>query len=86
MGDAAKSPDNAKNEMKTIRRIAANRVVVGDKQMVCAVVEIRGDKVERIYPLTEEQAFTEWLGGTIDIKQDCGEAFAYKDGTKLTSF
>lgn len=63
------------------RRIAANRVIIDDRQLVQYVVEIENGIVTNYYPLTEEQPFTEWLGGTILLTKDVnGIIRASKDG------
>ena len=46
------------------RRIAANRIIFGSKEFIQYAIEIEGCIVKDYYPLTEEQPFTEWLGGT----------------------
>lgn len=63
------------------RRIAANRVIIDDRQLVQYVVEIENGIVTNYYPLTEEQPFTEWLGGIILLTKDAnGIIRASKDG------
>lgn len=63
------------------RRIAANRVIIDDRQLVQYVVEIENGIVTNYYPLTEEQPFTKWLGGTILLTKDAnGIIRASKDG------
>lgn len=63
------------------RRIAANRVIINDRQLVQYVVEIENGIVTNYYPLTEEQPFTEWLGGIILLTKDAnGIVRASKDG------
>lgn len=63
------------------RRIAANRVIIDDRQLVQYVVEIENGIVTNYYPLTEEQPFTEWLGGIILLTKDAnGIVRASKDG------
>lgn len=63
------------------RRIAANRVIIDGRQLIQYVVEIENGIVTNYYPLTEEQPFTEWLGGTILLTKDAnGKIRASKDG------
>lgn len=63
------------------RRIAANRVIIDGRQLVQYAVEIENGIVTNYYPLTEEQPFTEWLGGTILLTKDTnGIIKASKDG------
>lgn len=63
------------------RRIAANRVIIDDRQLIQYVVEIENGIVTNYYPLTEEQPFTEWLGGTILLTKDANSIIrASKDG------
>lgn len=63
------------------RRIAANRVIIDDRQLIQYVVEIENGIVTNYYPLTEEQPFTEWLGGIILLTKDAnGIIRASKDG------
>lgn len=63
------------------RRIAANRVIIDDRQLIQYIVEIENGIVTNYYPLTEEQPFTEWLGGTILLTKDAnGIIRASKDG------
>lgn len=63
------------------RRIAANRVIIDDRQLIQYVVEIENGIVTNYYPLTEEQPFTEWLGGNILLTKDAnGIIRASKDG------
>ena len=56
--------------MKTVRRVAAHRVVTDQGTTDMGVVEIVDGNVVSIYPLQGEQAATEWLPGTICIKQE----------------
>ena len=61
---------------------AANSVSVADvDEMKPGVVELEGKYVSSVYPLFGERPFTEWLGGTINIKRSAdGRLQAYKDG------
>lgn len=68
-----------------LRRIAANRIILDDKQLTQCVIEIEGDIVKSYYPLTDELPFTEWLGGTITLtKYKDGTIRAFKDGKQLS--
>ena len=64
------------------RIVAANRVIAADgDEMQQGVVELEGKYVSSVYPLIGERPFTEWLGGTINIKRSAdGRLQAYKDG------
>lgn len=63
------------------RRIAANRVIIDGRQLIQYAVEIENGIVTNYYPLTEEQPFTEWLGGIILLTKDAnGIIRASKDG------
>lgn len=64
------------------RIVAANRVIDADgDEMKPGVVEQEGKYVSCVYPLFGERPFTEWLGGTINIKRSAdGRLQAYKDG------
>lgn len=64
------------------RIVAANRVIDADgDEMKSGVVELEGKYVSSVYPLFGERPFTEWLGGTINIKRSAdGRLQAYKDG------
>lgn len=59
--------------------MAAHEVKAAGEVIQQAVVELKGGKVERYYPFTDELPQTEWLGGTILIDDDC----AYWNGIKL---
>ena len=53
----------------TIRKVAANRVYLSDSEYYTNhVVEIFDNMVINHYPLMAEQPQTEWLGGTVIIK------------------
>lgn len=70
-----------------LRRIAANRIIFGEKEFIQYVIEIEGCIVKDYYPLTDEQPFTEWIGGTIMLSDDGkGTVRAYKDGKLLTQY
>ena len=65
-----------------LRRVAANYVVMGERRMINHIVEIMGSRVVNYYPLEGEIALTEWLGGTIEIRE--GKAYRIiggKDGS-----
>lgn len=50
-----------------------------------AVIELQGDAILTYYALTREQAFTEWLGGTVEIRHDPDGLHAYMDGIRLNT-
>ena len=49
------------------RKVAVNRVIKGDVSINRCIVEIENGFVVDYYPFDDEQPFTEWLGGTIEI-------------------
>ena len=52
----------------TVRRIAANRVLVDDCELEQCVVELDAHGfVTKYYTFTHELPFTEWLGGTLRL-------------------
>ena len=70
---------------QTIRAIAAHDVLTPDGQhLEMGVVELdaRGD-VKRWYRLEGEQAHTEWLGGTIEIRHEGESLKAYKNNKPI---
>ena len=57
-----------------MRRVAASRVFINEKEFHNNhVVELFNHIVTKHYPLTEEIPMTEWLGGTIILRN--GEAY-----------
>jgi len=71
--------------MRNYRRIAANRLIVGNDVMLQGVVELSGDTVVRYYQLKEEVEQTEWLGGTLRIMFSDNLPHVYRNGVKLTA-
>lgn len=71
--------------MDKVRRLAAHDIIFPDgTQKVLGVVEIVGGKVNRVYPLEGEQARTEWVAGTIELRAaPDGSLTAYKNNQKL---
>lgn len=51
-----------------LRRIAANRVFINQKEFRNHVVELFNHLLVNHYPLEGELPMTEWLGGTIIIR------------------
>ena len=52
-----------------VRRLAAHHVVVdGQDQGQCVVACHCSGLVTDIHPLTHEEPFTEWVGGTLTVK------------------
>ncbi|MDO5482992.1 MAG: hypothetical protein Q4F47_08150 [Bacteroidaceae bacterium] len=52
-----------------MRKVAASKVYINEKEFyVNHVVELFNHLVINHYPLTDEQPMTEWLGGTIIIR------------------
>lgn len=68
------------------RIFAANTVIDFDgTKLKPGVVEIEGQIAISSYRMCGEQPFTEWIGGTVDIRQSAdGTKRAYKDGIMLT--
>jgi len=54
------------------RRIACNELVTQEGQcLTLCVVELSEDgRVVRHYPLVQEQAFTEWMQGRLQLRND----------------
>lgn len=67
-----------------LRRVAAHRVKTRDEELRMCIVEINDGIVTDYYTFSEEQPFTEWIGGTIDIITDeTGARFAVWQGERL---
>ena len=66
-----------------MRRVAANTAICDNERIEPAVIELVGETVVRCFPLTEELAATEWIGGEVIIQGKQGELRAYKDGQLL---
>ena len=49
------------------RKVAVNRVIKGDVSINRCIVEIENGFVVDYYHFDDEQPFTEWRGGTIEI-------------------
>ena len=60
-----------------MRRVAANTAICDNERIEPAVIELVGETVVRCFPLTEELATTEWIGGEVSLR-------AYKDGKLLS--
>lgn len=59
------------------KRFAAHQIIISSEcKFKQYVVEMEGRLVSRIFPLTEEIAFTEWIGGIIILSP-------YNERTKL---
>lgn len=71
--------------MKKLRKIASHRIVLPDhSELTLSVVEIQSGFVSRCYPLTGEQAMTEWLPGCMNLNYDEeGRLKAYYEGKVL---
>lgn len=66
------------------RRLAANRVVFSDgHEIVQAYIVLDEGRVMDVLPFTAEQPRTEWIEGTIEIKQDTGLLHAWHKGKQL---
>lgn len=70
--------------MNAVRRIAVHEVrLTNDQCLRPGVVEIVDGMVKKAYPLKNEQAQTEWLGGIIEIKQEGENLIAYKNNKPI---
>lgn len=71
--------------MMPLRRVASHWLVLPNSQRLSKmVVEIRSGRVEQYYPLNGEKAQTEWLSGSILLKEDTeGRWLAYYEGKRL---
>lgn len=67
------------------RKVAVNKVIRGDVTIKNCIVEINNGHVTDYYHFEDEQPFTEWLGGTIEIlSADNGKTLiAMRDGKVL---
>ena len=52
-----------------MRRVGAHEVILPDRRLELAVVEIEGSRVVNYYEFRDELPMTEWLGGTIRLKR-----------------
>ncbi|GAB6981749.1 hypothetical protein JCM15908A_01240 [Prevotella dentasini JCM 15908] len=66
-----------------MRKVAAHRVIASDRNIEMGIVELEGGVVVGYYPFTAEQAMTEWLGGTIEIRMVRGRQLAFHEGIQL---
>lgn len=68
-----------------MRKIASHQLILPNSQQLRQmVVEIQSGQVVRYYPLQGEQAQTEWLSGSILLKQDTdGLISAFYEGKKI---
>lgn len=66
--------------MMDYRRVAANFVVIGDRKLHPAVVDISEGRVVNYYEFSDELPMTEWIGGTVILQRDEENILrAYKD-------
>ena len=58
--------------MKTTRKIAVHHLILPEQSLSLtqAVVEIQSGEVCRYYHFDQEQAATEWWGGSIELRHD----------------
>lgn len=70
---------------ESTRRIAAHTIRWPDGSVVrMGVVTLVNGSVAEVNPLQGEQPFTEWLGGTIELRMtDNGQLAAYKNDVKI---
>ena len=62
------------------RKVAVNRVIKGDVSINRCIVEIENGFVVDYYHFDDEQPFTEWLGGTIEIITSFSASFCNNNG------
>ena len=67
-----------------MKRVAANTAICGNKRIEPAIIELVGETVVRSFPLTEELATTEWIGGEVVLQGNKDSLRAYKDGKLLS--
>ena len=66
------------------RRVAAHVVVSANETNTMSVVDIDGGIVVACRPLEDEEPFTEWLGGVVELRRGVDGALrAYKDGKQI---
>jgi len=67
------------------QRIAFNEVITPEGQCLTRyVVELSGQgMVSNLYPLQEEQAFTQWRQGQATLRNEDGGMVVYYHGKKL---
>jgi hypothetical protein len=53
-----------------ITRVAAHKVCVGNEEVALCIVEIKNGRVVGYHHFEQEEANTEWIGGTINLRQD----------------
>lgn len=64
---------------KSLRRIAANVIKTTTGTIEQGIVVIENGIVVQTYPFSEEEAMTEWITGTINLRLDNeGKYRAYK--------
>lgn len=67
-----------------MRKVAAHEVILPDGTKHCpGIVELRAGAVTKTYSFEAEQAGTEWLGGTIEIRQEGESLKAYKNNKPI---
>ncbi len=70
--------------IKGMRKVAANEVILSDGTLLCpGIVEITRGFVSKTYRLEEEEARTEWLGGSIEIRLEGNNLKAYKNNKPI---
>lgn len=66
------------------RRVAVHRAITDDGELGLCAIETVGGKVTRVYEISSELPFTEWLGGTAVIRADSeGVLRAYYNGKQI---
>lgn len=67
-----------------MRKVAANEVILSDGTLLCpGIVEITRGVVSKTYRFEEEEARTEWLGGSIEIRLEGNNLKAYKNNKPI---
>jgi len=69
--------------MKGFRRVGAHEVIVQERVLHQCIVEIRDGQVINYYEFEDEVPMTEWLGGTILLRQEEGVLHAYWNETLI---
>lgn len=66
------------------RCLAAHQILLPDGTAITlGAIEIAEGVVVKWYPLAGEQARTEWMGGTIEIRKEGESLIAYKNNKPI---
>lgn len=67
-----------------VRHIGVHRIISGEKVILrMAIVDITDGKVTGWHPMSNEEAATEWWGGTLELKEDGCCRIAYYQGKRI---